>query len=70
MKLANLIDVLDSMINVNTDTELIIDNFSKGSVLWQGRAVMFGEKMWLVREFKSWRYIADTNTVIVYMWNG
>lgn len=70
MKLENLIDALDSMINVGADTKLIISDCFDNTILWQGTVSKFDRKSWLVRNIESWRFIEDTNTVRVYVWNG
>lgn len=70
MKLENLIDALDAMINVGTDTKFIISDCFDNTILWQGLVAEFDRKSWLSRSIESWRFIEESNTVRVYVWNG
>ena len=67
MKLENLIDALDSMINVCMNTKLVFVNCRNDSILWQGLVGEFDRKAWLIRDIDSWGYIVKTDTVKVYV---
>lgn len=67
MKLENLIDALDSMINVGKGTTMIIVNCYDDTTIWQGPVAEFDKKAWLIRDIDSWGYISKTNTVKVYV---
>lgn len=67
MKLENLIDALDSMINVDMNTKLVFVNCRNDTILWQGSVAEFDRKAWLNSDIDSWGYIVKTNTVKVYV---
>lgn len=67
MKLENLIDALDSMINVDANTKLVFVNCHDDTTVWQGSAAEFDKKAWLNSDIDSWGYIVKTNTVKVYV---
>jgi hypothetical protein len=64
MKLENLIDALDSMMNLSIKAEMCICD-EAGNDLWKGCLTKFDKKSWLVREIVMW-YLSDvTNSVII-----
>ena len=67
MKLENLIDALDSMINVGMGTKLVIVNCYDDTIVWQGFVAEFDRKSWLCRSIDSWGYVDKANAVKVYV---
>ena len=67
MKLENLIDALDSMINVGMGTKLVVVNCYDDTILWQGPVAEFDKKSWLNRSIESWGYVTKANAVKVYV---
>lgn len=63
MKLENLIDALDSMMNLSSKAEICICD-EVGNDLWKGYLVKFDKKSWLVREIVMWYFSDVTNSVI------
>lgn len=64
MKLENLIDALDSMMNLSSKAEMCIYN-KAGNDLWKGCLAKFDKKSWLVREIVMWYFSDATNSVII-----
>lgn len=56
MKLGNLIDALDSMMNLSSKAEMCICD-EEGNDLWKGCLAKFDKKSWLVREIVMWYLI-------------
>ena len=67
MKLENLIDALDSMINVGMGTKLVIVNCYDDTIVWQGFVAEFDRKSWLCRSIDLWGYVDKANAVKVYV---
>lgn len=64
MKLENLIDALDSMMNLKEDSIMsIIDK--AGHYIWKGSLADFDKKSWLSRDIVMWCYTDALNSVIV-----
>lgn len=64
MKLENLIDALDSMMNLSGDSTLrFVDN--AGNDVWRGRLADFDRKSWLNRDIVAWHYTDVLNMVII-----
>lgn len=64
MKLENLIDALDTMINIDKNTVMrIADN--AGNDVWRGCLAEFDRKGWLSRDIVAWHYTEYLNLVIV-----
>lgn len=62
MKLENLIDALDSMMNLSSKTEMrICDD------LWKGCLTKFDNKSLFVREIVMWYFLDVTNSVIIWV---
>ena len=64
MKLENLIDALDSMMNLSSKAEICICD-EAGNDLWKGDLTKFDKKSWLVREIVMWYFSDVTNSVII-----
>lgn len=64
MKLENLIDALDSMMNLSSKAEICICD-EAGNDLWKGALTKFDKKSWLVREIVMWYFSDVTNSVII-----
>lgn len=64
MKLENLIDALDSMMNLSSKAEICICD-EAGNDLWKGDLTKFDKKSWLVREIVMWYFSDATNSVII-----
>ena len=64
MKLENLIDALDSMMDLSSKAEMCICD-EAGNDLWKGCLAKFDKKYWLVREIVMWYFSDATNSVII-----
>lgn len=64
MKLGNLIDALDLMMNLSSKAEMCICD-EVGNDLWKGCLAKFDKKSWLVREIVMWYLLDATNSVII-----
>ena len=64
MKLENLIDALDSMMNLSSKTEMCICD-GAGNDLWKGCLTKFDNKSWFVREIVMWYFSDVTNSGII-----
>lgn len=64
MKLENLIDALDSMMNLSSKAEMCICD-GAGNDLWKGCIAKFDKKSWFVREIVTWYFSDVTNSVII-----
>ena len=64
MKLENLIDALDSMMNLSSKAEMCICD-EAGNDLWKGCLTKFDNKSWFVREIVMWYFSDVTNSVII-----
>ena len=64
MKLENLIDALDSMMNINNNTVMCIAD-NAGDEFWRGCLADFDKKSWLNRDIVAWWYTDDSNFVVV-----
>lgn len=64
MKLENLIDALDSMMNLSSKAEMCICD-EAGNDLWKGCIAKFDNKSLFVREIVTWYFSDVTNSVII-----
>lgn len=64
MKLGNLIDALDSMMNLGADSIMsIIDE--AGNEIWEGSLGEFDKMFWFSRDIIMWSYTDVLKSVII-----
>lgn len=64
MKLGNLIEALDSMMNLEADSIIsIIDE--AGNEIWEGSLGEFDKMFWFSRDFIMWSYTDALKSVII-----
>lgn len=64
MKLGNLIEALDSMMNLGADSIMsIIDE--AGNEMWKGRLGEFDKTVWFSRDIIMWSYTDALKSVII-----
>lgn len=64
MKLENLIEALDSMMNLSEDSIMsIIDE--AGNDIWKGSLAEFDKKSWLGRSIVMWSYTDALKSVVI-----